>query len=202
MRVGLLGGSFNPAHDGHVHVSAQAMKRLGLDAVWWLVSPQNPMKPESGMAPFADRLAGAQEIASRHPGIVATDLEDRLGTRFTADTLEALVRAFPGVAFVWLMGADNLAQLPRWRRWAAIFGAVPVAVFDRAPYSLRALAGQAAKRFARHRVAERAAGRLPGMAPPAWVFLHTPLHPASASEIRARRGRAPRRAPARAAKRR
>jgi nicotinate-nucleotide adenylyltransferase len=189
MRIGLLGGSFNPAHDGHIHLSGHALRLLALDEVWWLVSPQNPLKPEAGMAPFARRLAGAERLARRHARLRAVDVEARLGTRYTADTLAALTRAFPRARFVWLMGADNLAQLPAWRRWGRIFELVPIAVFDRAPYSFRALAGAAAKRFARFRRPERDADRLAGMKPPAWIFFRTALHPASATALRAKRRR-------------
>lgn len=185
MRVGLLGGSFNPAHDGHRHISLEALKLLRLDAVWWLVSPQNPLKPSEGMAGLADRVEGARRVA-RHPRIVVTDIERQLGTRYTADTLTALSGRFPRTRFVWLMGADNLLQLPRWDRWTVIFHTVPVAIFDRPSYSLRALGGEASQRFARRRVTADRIGRLADMAPPAWAFLHTRLHPASATALRGR----------------
>lgn len=184
LRIGLLGGSFNPAHAGHRHVSLEALKRLGLDEVWWLVSPQNPLKPVAGMAPFRTRLAQAAALA-RHPRIRVTGIEARLGTRFTADTLESLARRFPAARFVWLMGADNLIQLPRWERWTTILRTVPVAILARSPYSQRAFAGKAARRFAEARLAARQAGILAEAEPPAWVFLHTRLHPASATSIRA-----------------
>lgn len=187
-RIGLLGGSFNPAHAGHRHISLEALRRLGLDEVWWLVSPQNPLKPVAGMAPLAQRLAGAARVA-RHPRIRATGIEAVLGTRYTADTLERLVRRFPNSRFVWLMGADNLAQIPRWERWPSIFSTIPIAIFDRSPYSFKALAGKPARRFARRRLPERQASVLADMQPPAWVFLHTRLHPASATVIRARHQR-------------
>ena len=191
-RVGLLGGSFNPAHDGHRHVSLLALKRLGLDAVWWLVSPQNPLKPESGMAPLADRLARARAVA-RHPRIRPTDIETRLGTRYTVDTVRALRRRWPHIRFVWLIGADNLLQLPRWHRWDMLFRLVPIAVFARHPYSLRALSGSAARRFATSRLPERVVRTLAGREPPAWAFLHIRVHPASATAIREARGKAARR---------
>ncbi|MBM3560472.1 MAG: nicotinate-nicotinamide nucleotide adenylyltransferase, partial [Alphaproteobacteria bacterium] len=133
LRVGLLGGSFNPAHDGHRYVSTEALRRLGLDEVWWLVSPQNPLKPAAGMAPLAERLAGARAVA-RHPRIRITALEARLGTTWTIDTIVALGRRFPGTRFVWLMGADNLVQIPRWRDWSSIFNRIAIAVIARAPY--------------------------------------------------------------------
>jgi nicotinate-nucleotide adenylyltransferase len=183
MPVGLLGGSFNPAHDGHRHISLAAMARLGLREVWWLVSPQNPLKPVQGMAPFAERLASAQSVAD-HPRIRVTDIERRLGTRYTADTLCALRRHHPRIAFVWLMGADNLIQVPRWEKWTDIFATVPVAILDRPSYSLRALAGKVAIRYRHHRLGEDAAKGLAKRQPPAWVFLHGKLHPASATQIR------------------
>jgi nicotinate-nucleotide adenylyltransferase len=183
-RIGLLGGSFNPAHAGHRHVSIVALHRLGLDEVWWLVSPQNPLKPSADMAPLTTRLLRAAAVAD-HPRIRVTDIERRLRTRYTADTLPALVRRYPDCAFVWLMGADNLLQLPEWRRWDTIMQSVPVAVFPRAPYSLRALAGHAATRFAARRLREEAAGSIALRPPPCWVFLHSQLHPAAATAIRA-----------------
>jgi nicotinate-nucleotide adenylyltransferase len=183
-RVGLLGGSFNPAHEGHRHISQMALKKLKLDEIWWLVSPQNPLKPVKGMAPLKDRLKQAQKIAADRR-IKVTDIETRLGTRYTADTLAALKRQFPFLDFVWLMGADNLAQIALWDRWQSIFQAVPIAVFDRPAYSLSALNAKAAQRFSRSRVAPAAAGALAGLAPPAWSFIRLRLHPASATQIRA-----------------
>ncbi len=189
-RIGLLGGSFNPAHAGHRHISLAALTRLRLDRVWWLVSPQNPLKPVAGMAPLAGRLALARRVAA-HPRIVVTDLEARLGTRYTADTLAALTARFPRVRFVWLMGADNLIQLPDWQHWTQIFHTMPIAVFARPAYCLRASGGKAARRFARHRRAERNAGSLADQRPPAWTLFHIPLHPASATALRARPGDLP-----------
>jgi len=185
-RVGLLGGSFNPAHEGHRHIAELALKHLGLDEVWFLVSPGNPLKDPKGMAPLPQRLASAA-VQARHPRLRAVSIERALGTRFTADTLSALVRRFPRTAFVWLMGADNLIQLPKWERWSSIFNTVPIAVFARPSYSTNALAGKAALRFspARQRSLHQAT-RLASRKPPAWVFLHTRLHPASATSIRAR----------------
>lgn len=186
-RVGLLGGSFNPAHDGHRHVAETALRLLGLDEVWLLVSPQNPLKPVAGMAPLAARLASAQAVAGRHPRIRATAIETALGTCYTIDTIASLRRRFANISFVWLMGADNLVQVARWVRWNRIFQAVPVAILARSPYSQKALAARAARRLARFRLADRAAQGLSHRQPPAWVYLHTRLHPASATAIRARR---------------
>ena len=186
LKVGLLGGSFNPAHEGHRHVTLTALHRLRLDQVWWLVSPQNPLKPTTDMAPIEERLARARQMAA-HPRIRVTDLERRLGTRYTVDTLLALRRRFPDIRFVWLMGADNLQQITRWRRWETIFETVPVAIFNRSSYSYRALAGAAAQRFGRFRVSQPA--KLAETEPPAWCFLWTRRHPASATAIRRGRGR-------------
>jgi len=179
----LLGGSFNPAHEGHLHISHQALKILALDCVWWLVSPQNPLKSKEGMTPFEDRLRAARAIAADRR-IRVTDVEDRLGTRFTVDTITALTRIFPDKQFVWMMGADNLVQFPQWLDWRRLFSLVPIAVFDRAPYSAGALAGQAANVFASGRQANRYARSLADQVPPAWNFFHTPLHPATATNIR------------------
>jgi nicotinate-nucleotide adenylyltransferase len=162
------------------------LQRLGLDEVWWMVSPQNPLKPSDGMAPFAERLAGARRLA-RHPRIRVSAIEATLGTTYTAETLKRLTRRFPRHRFVWLMGADNLAQIDRWKDWQEIFNTVPVAVFARPSYCLRALAGKAARRFAGRRLAEAEGRRLPGQEPPAWLFLAGPLHPQSATAIRAAR---------------
>jgi nicotinate-nucleotide adenylyltransferase len=182
-RIGLLGGSFNPAHAGHLHVSLEALRRLALDEVWWLVAPQNPLKSPRGMAPFNKRLAAARALA-RHPRIKVLDLETRLGTRFTVDTLRQVRRHFPKSRFVWLMGADILAQIRHWKHWTEIFSGVPIAVFARPTYCFRGLAELAAKRFRRQRVRPEAARRLAAMAPPAWLFLPTKLDPTSATEIR------------------
>ena len=157
--------------------------------MWWLVSPQNPLKPQRGMAPQADRLARAAALIS-DPRIKLTDIETRLGTRYTADTVIALRRRFPNTRFVWLMGADNLAQLRRWDRWQTIFRTVPIAVFARPSYCLRALSDMAARRYARWRVPARASRRLVDLNPPAWVFVAARLDARSATEIRSNRGRA------------
>ncbi|NQW11584.1 MAG: nicotinate-nucleotide adenylyltransferase [Alphaproteobacteria bacterium] len=183
LSIGLMGGSFNPAHDGHRHVAELALKRLALDEVWWLVSPQNPLKPRGDMAPFAERLASARALA-RHPRIKPSDVETRLGTQFTADTLVELRRRCPHMRFVWIMGADNLIGFHRWERWSLILHTTVIAVFDRPSYSLRALASLVARRYAKARVPFRASRTLANRRPPAWVFLHTPRHSASATRIR------------------
>lgn len=188
MRVGLLGGSFNPAHAGHLHVAKMALARLALDQVWLMVSPGNPLKPARGMMAMADRLAGARKIIRRagcRRQVVATAIEASLGLRYTVDTLRALRQRFPHTSFVWLMGADNLTQLPHWRRWLDIMRTMPVAVLPRPGYNHRALAGRAALRFAAARVPVRAEKLLARSHAPAWMFLPVSQHAASATQIRA-----------------
>jgi nicotinate-nucleotide adenylyltransferase len=186
-RVGILGGSFNPAHEGHLEISRTALRRLGLDEVWWLVSPQNPLKPVAGMASLQERVRSARTIA-RDPRIRVTAMEQDLRTRYTADTLTALRRRFPRVRFVWLMGADNLSDISRWERWTQIFHGMPVAVLARPTYSLKSLAAKAARRFGRFRIPEKAARTLPERRPPAWAFVVGRLNPLSATAIRQARG--------------
>ena len=187
MRVGLLGGSFNPAHDGHLQVARQALKQLQLDQVWLLVSPGNPLKPRAGMAPLDVRLQGARAIADGQR-IVATDIERSLNTRYTIDTVRSLQRRFPKVRFVWLMGADGLAELPRWRRWRDLTRALPVAVLPRPSYNHRALAGRAALRLRHARHPAREATILAQQAAPAWIFLTAPQTDISATALRRERG--------------
>lgn len=179
--IGLLGGSFNPAHAGHVNLSREAIKALGLDGVWWLVSPQNPLKPQKGMADFEQRFAKAQAVAKAHGRIHVSDFEQQAGTQYTVDTLRALVKSHRDVRFVWLMGADNLAQMHRWRDWREIFLLVHVAVYDRKPHTFKALAGIAARSHARARVSPRSLTANPL---PAWCFVHGKRHPLSATFIR------------------
>ncbi|HVI87526.1 MAG TPA: nicotinate-nucleotide adenylyltransferase [Dongiaceae bacterium] len=183
-KIGLLGGSFNPAHDGHRDLSLAALTALGLDEVWWLVAPQNPLKPVAGMAPLVRRLQQAKAEA-RHPRIIVTDIECRLGTRYTADTLAKLVERYRSCRFVWLMGADNLVQIDRWKDWKQIFHFLPIAVFDRPTYTYSALAAKAARRFARYRQRESASHLLALASTPAWMFVHHRLNPISATAIRA-----------------
>ena len=187
--IGLLGGSFNPAHEGHRHVSLLALKRLGLHEVWWLVSPQNPLKPRAGMAAFDERLAGARAEA-RDRRLRVSDIERRLGSCYSVDTVARLKRRFPRHRLVWIVGADNLPTLAQWRRWPALFRSLPVAVIDRWPYSRYASVVKPAKRFARRRMAERRARGLARCKPPAWMLIHGPLHPASATALRAGSGTA------------
>ncbi len=182
--TGLLGGSFNPAHRGHRRLSLGALRRLGLDEVWWLVSPGNPLKPAKGMAPLVARFASARRMARRAP-IRVTAIEAELGTRYTADTLAALTRRFPDRRFVWLMGADNLAQFHRWRDWRKIAGMVPIAVIARPGYNARVHMAPAMgwlRRFVRPAVGvrNRTCWRLPSL-----VLLELPPDPTNATAIRA-----------------
>jgi len=182
-RIGLLGGSFNPAHDGHLEITMTAIKRLRLHAVWWLVSPQNPLKSNANMAPLADRLDSARAIATDRR-IAVTAIEQNLGSQYTVDTLKVLRRRASTTRFVWLMGADNLVQLPRWRDWAGIVDAAPMAIFARHPYDLSALTGKAAQRFRSARVPSSMASRLIEMPAPAWMFFALRHNPQSATAIR------------------
>lgn len=183
LRVGLLGGSFNPPHAGHRALSLLAMKRLQLDRVWWLVSPGNPLKDTSALPPLNARLAAARELAA-HPAIDVTDIEAAIGTRYTVDTIAALRRRFPKVRFVWLMGADNLAQFHRWRHWQAIANQIPIAVVDRPLESLRALSSPAALALAKYRYDANRAAMLADADAPAWIFLHGMKMPLSSTQLR------------------
>ena len=183
MRIGLFGGSFNPPHAGHVHVSRLALLRLKLDRVWWLVSPGNPLKDNGHLRPLAERLALARALI-RDPRIVPTGIEADIGTRYTLDTLRALRRRAPHLRFVWIMGADNLMQFDRWKGWQAIAAEVPIAVIDRPGATLGAPAAPAARALAPFRVPERAAASLCLRQPPAWVLLHGPRSTLSSSAMR------------------
>ncbi len=184
MVIGLLGGSFDPAHEGHAHITREALRRFGLDRVWWLVSPGNPLKPRQP-APMADRIAQARRVMD-HPRVVVSDIEARMGTRYTAATLRKLQARYPGVRFVWLMGADNLVQFHRWDRWDWIMEHVPVAVLARPGSGVKGRLGRAARVYATARVTEGRAERLGLLPPPAWCFADVPLMAHSSSAIRAR----------------
>jgi nicotinate-nucleotide adenylyltransferase len=185
-RIGLLGGSFNPAHAGHRHVARQALRALGLDQVWLLVSPGNPLKPRAGMAPLAERLASARRIADGRR-VIATDIERALGTRFTADTLAKLRQRFPRAVFVFLIGADNLVQLPRWNAWRRIATSTPFAVLPRPGWTRQALRGAAASVLRRQRCRPGAllAGAKRATRPARWCFVPARENAASATAIRA-----------------
>lgn len=184
MRIGLLGGTFNPPHEGHRLISLHALRRLHLDRVWWLVTPGNPLKDHSGLPASATRAEAARHLA-RDPRIVVTTLEDEIGTRFTAETLTWLKRRCPDVRFVWMMGADNLQGFHHWRHWQNIVGMMPVAIFDRPGSTLAATHSRAALRFAAARVPSNRAGQLASMAAPAWMFFHGKRSPLSSTAIRA-----------------
>ena len=183
LRIGIYGGSFNPPHAGHRHVSLLALRRLRLDRIWWVVTPGNPLKDHGELAPLAERVAQARRIAS-HPAIAVTSFEEAIGARFTVDTLTYLRRRFPAVRFVWIMGADNLPGFHRWRGWRAIARLMPIAVVDRPGFTLRAPHARAAGWLARYRVDEAEAPRLADRRPPAWLFLHGPRSTLSSTLLR------------------
>jgi nicotinate-nucleotide adenylyltransferase len=182
-RIGLFGGSFNPAHDGHVAVSEEALKRLKLDQVWWLVSPQNPLKDSRDTGDFDDRLAHAKDLA-RNPRLVVTGMEAELGTRTTAQTFGALMPMFQHSRFVWIMGADSFAGLHHWNDWREIPATLPLAVFARPGWTQKALSSPAARLLADNRLDAADAGQLADMAAPAWCFLNMPLRYESSTAIR------------------
>ena len=183
-RIGILGGSFNPAHRGHLHISKQALSLMQLDEVWWMVSPQNPLKSAKGMGDLSTRILSAKTIAV-DPRIRVTDIEVSFGTTYTAETLKELKKTYPKTHFVWLMGADNLMQIYKWKDWESIFKVFPIAIFTRPRYTNRALAGFAAQRFARYRVHENQARKLSVMRAPAWCFLNIKPDAISATRVRA-----------------
>lgn len=189
-RIGLLGGSFNPAHEAHRQISEIALERLGLDRVWWLVSPGNPLKARTEDAPLAERVRLAQDMA-RDSRIRVTDFEAELPTAYTASTLAFLKQRGPRAHYVWLMGADNLASFHRWHSWRDIFDLMPVAVIDRPGWHFKALASPAARAFAGARIREEAASSLAGRRAPAWAFLRGPLSALSSSAIRSGRRTGP-----------
>jgi nicotinate-nucleotide adenylyltransferase len=183
MRIGLLGGSFNPAHEAHRAISLLALKRLRLDRIWWLVTPGNPLKDSRELKPLTERMKQASAEAS-HTRIDVTAIETILRTRYTFDTVRALTEQYKGVRFVFLMGADNLAQFHEWKRWRELAGLVPLAVVDREGWSLRALASPAAHTLAKFRISEESAITLPSRNPPAWAFLHGLKSDLSSTKLR------------------
>lgn len=192
MKVGLYGGSFNPAHDGHAHVAETARRRLGLDRVVWLVSPQNPLKGRGETAGLEERIAGARAL-TQGIGNIVVGAESKLGSTYTVDTIRSLKARFPGVKFVWIMGADSLASFHQWRGWTQIMQEVPVAVVSRPWISLKSRFSPAARRFARFRRPSHAAVTLPGSPVPAWVFLFGRFNFQSSTALRERmrRSRSP-----------
>ncbi|KCZ61245.1 nicotinate-nucleotide adenylyltransferase [Hyphomonas chukchiensis] len=184
LRIGLFGGSFNPAHSGHVHVAETAMRRLGLDWVWWIVARGNPLKASHG--DFDARLASARALA-RNPRMIVTDIEAQLGLTYTSDTLAAIVNRAPRAHFVWLMGADNMAGFHLWQDWQGIANTLPIAIVARPGVGTAARNAPFARRFASSRIPASAARTLPMAPPPAWTYLTAPLDPASSTALRAAR---------------
>jgi len=183
MRIGLLGGSFNPPHEGHALVTRLALRRLALDRVWWLVTPQNPLKSQAGLAALAARVGAARRLAAS-ARVAVTDIETEIGARYTYDTLAWLRRRAPPVRFVWIMGADNLRQFHLWRHWRRIADLVPIAVVDRPGSTLKAMASPAAVALSRWRAPEREAARFAARPPPALLFLHGPRSELSSTILR------------------
>lgn len=180
--IGLLGGSFDPPHAGHLHISREALRRFGLDRLWWLVSPGNPLKAH-GPAPLAQRMAAARALVD-HPRIDVTDIEARTGTRHTAATLRALCALCPGVRFVWLMGADNLAQFHLWQDWRDILDTVPVGVLARPGQRISARLSPAARIYARARLPGHDSQALGRHDAPAWCFVNVPMMDISSTRLR------------------
>lgn len=187
-RVGLLGGSFNPAHEGHLHISREALKRLNLSEVWWLVSPKNPLKASSELAPYLKRLESARAIATDRR-IRVHNIESTHHLHYTVDSLRWLKRHYPKTQFVWLMGADNLSHFHRWVQWREIARMVPIAILDRAPYAYPGLHGRFAQRLKYARFAPALSRKLADFKAPAWVYLIIPRADISATSIRKRLGR-------------
>ena len=186
MAIGLFGGSFDPPHHGHVEVSLEALRALRLDQVWWLVSPQNPLKPDAPSSDLPRRIAAARALI-RSPRIKVTGVEAALGTTYTAETLRRLMPRLSGVRCVWMMGADNLAGFHEWRDWEGIAATLPMAIFNRPGKALAALSSPAAHALSRFRLDASDAASLAGTPPPAWVFLPTPSIALSSTELRAGR---------------
>ncbi len=187
MRIGLLGGSFNPPHEGHALITRLALRRLQLDRVWWLVTPGNPLKSLTGLAALKARVEAARRL-DVGPRVVVSDIEAQIGSRFTYDTLLWLRQRAPRAHFVWIMGADNLRQLHLWRHWRLIADLVPIAVVDRPGSTLRAISSRAGVALAPWRAPERDALRFATMRPPALLFLHGPRSRLSSTALRGERG--------------
>lgn len=186
MRIGLFGGSFNPPHEGHRLVSRECLRRLDLDAVWWLVTPGNPLKDHSNLAPLDERVGAARALLSG-PRERVTGFEAAHGFTYTFQTLSRLRSMLSGRRLVWIMGADSLADFHRWERWQDIFALMPIAVYARPGAARKALVSRAASRFAHSRIEETDAPLLAGLAPPAWVFLHGRMSPLSSTQLRDQR---------------
>ena len=183
-RIGLLGGSFDPAHQGHVHITLEALKRFDLDEVWWLVSPGNPLKTR-GPAPLEQRMERARDIM-QHPRVRITDIEAQLNTRYTAETLKTLQQRFPFARFIWLMGADNLAQFHLWKDWEDIIHSVPIGVLARPGERIQGRTAPAAKIYRDALLKGRFARGLSHAQAPAWAFVNVPMRDISSTDLRAR----------------
>lgn len=183
MSVGLFGGSFNPPHQGHLHVVETAMQRLQLDRVWWMVSPGNPLKNNDDLPPLSERIEASRTLVG-HPRVDVSGLEASLSVIYTADLVRELINRFPTVRFVWLMGADNLTNFHHWERWEEIVGNLPIAVIDRPGDTLASRASMVARKFAEARLDERDAGLLKNLRAPAWTFIHAPRSPLSSTQLR------------------
>ena len=184
-RIGLMGGTFNPPHEGHLICAVTALRRLQLDQLWWMVTPGNPLKSGEGLPSLHARMAASRRLAT-DPRIKVTGFEAALASPYTYATLRYVTRRLPGVHFVWVMGADNLAGFDRWQRWRDIARLVPMAVVDRPGWRLKALASPAAGSLARFRVPETLSAGLARMTPPAWTLLSTRLSEASSTALRAK----------------
>lgn len=180
--IGLLGGSFNPAHEGHLHITLYALHALHLDEVWWLVSPKNPLKSAKDLAAYEDRLASARAIVAQHPHIRVLDIEAKTHTYYSYQIIQLLKRRYPAIHFVWLMGADNLASFHRWRKWHKILQWIPLVVFDRAPYSHTAIRSKTYQRMQKFLLKNIHVSSL--KTAPALHFVHLPRHPQSSSSLR------------------
>ncbi len=186
MRIGLFGGSFNPAHGGHLHISRTALERLQLDRVWWLLSPQNPLKEAKDYAPYAQRAQSAREVIDI-PEIELSFFEHEQKITYSVDTIRQILQLYAGVKFVWLMGADAFAGLDRWKDWRVIVETIPIAVFNRPDFAKPALESKAAQLYAEFRLAEEDAALLPGKSAPAWCFINQPVDYTTSTAIRAQK---------------
>ena len=184
-KVGILGGSFDPAHEGHLEITHAALEFLDLDYIWWLVSPGNPLKNDNEISSFENRFYSAKNMAD-DPRIIVTDLEQKLGTKYTIDTLEKIIYNHPNHKFIWLMGADNLAQFNQWKDWRKIADTVPFAIFNRPSYSKQSMQSVAATELREFRIDEKNAGLLYKLKPPAWIYYTLSKNPMSSTEIRNR----------------
>ena len=189
MKIGLLGGSFNPAHAGHLHISLQAIKHLQLDKIWWLVSPQNPLKSSADMAEYGQRIASAKKQITNYSNISICEIEQENNLQYSADTIELLIKQYPQNKFIWLMGSDNLAQFNKWHKWRYIMHNIAICVMDRSPHSHGALRSPAALGYAKYRISQDRSAQLADATLPAWSYLFIPRHRQSATNLRNKFGK-------------